>query len=215
MNLADWRCSYCSKKPFSFLPINFTWSSIQRELIENHCLTCTSSCLRRQIAFQKKCRKKQLEELDCNQELQLEEQEYSRWIAEEKHGGKQRGGRERKRQLAGKENQGQQQEEQECMCADNIPLEFKWIEEEHIYVKVGKTEHPAQVISKPYLFENNWVVDIIWITTPERKTQRVSCSDCTGKLYDKNVRPRREKRQPERYADIVPKLVRKVEGKDG
>ena len=108
MNLADWRCSYCSKKPLSFLPINVPWTSVQRE---NHCLTCTSSCLQRQIAFQKKCRK-QLQELDFNQELQLEEQLYSPRLAEP---------------------------------------EFKWIKGDHVYLKVGKTEHPAQVISKPYL----------------------------------------------------------------
>jgi hypothetical protein len=172
MNLADWRCSYCSKKPLSFLPINVPWTSVQRE---NHCLTCTSSCLQRQIAFQKKCRK-QLQELDFNQELQLEEQLYSPRLAEP---------------------------------------EFKWITGDHVYVKVGKTEHPALVISKPYLFDNDWVVDIIWMTTPERKAQRVSCRDCTGKLYDMDARPRREKRQPNRYAGIVPNLATKVEGKGG
>ena len=29
--------------------------------------------------------------------------------------------------------------------------EFKWTKGDHVYLKVGKTEHPAQVISKPYL----------------------------------------------------------------
>lgn len=85
-------------------------------------------------------------------------------------------------------------------CNAPIPSEFKWIQEcVHINVKVGKTEYPAQVLSMPYLFKNDWFVDVVWNTCPKRKNERVLCQDCTGKLYDMDARPTRERRQPDRF----------------
>lgn len=73
---------------------------------------------------------------------------------------------------------------------EHIPLEFHWIEKDTKYnVLDGMVEHPAKAISLPYYFENNWVVDIIWLTTPERKNQKVLCSKVMKKIFTVHERP--------------------------
>jgi hypothetical protein len=83
-----------------------------------------------------------------------------------------------------------------------IPSEFHWIKKDtKYYVLDGKEEHPADVVSFPYYFENNWVVDIVWITTPERKDQKVFCSKVIRKLFSMHKRPVRVRDKPKRFID--------------
>lgn len=83
----------------------------------------------------------------------------------------------------------------------NVPSEFHWIEKDtKYYVLDGMVEHPAKAISLPYYFENNWVVDIIWLTTPERKSQKVLCSKIMKTIFTVHKRPDTAGNIPKRCA---------------
>jgi hypothetical protein len=85
---------------------------------------------------------------------------------------------------------------------DILPSEFQWIQKGTKYnVLDGVVEHGAEALSLPYYFENNWFVDITWLTAPERKGQKVPCTQVTGYLYDADKRPVRVRNIPKRFAD--------------
>jgi hypothetical protein len=87
---------------------------------------------------------------------------------------------------------------------NNLPSEFHWIQIGQKYYVVdgsGSTEHGAEVTSLPYYSENNWVVDIKWVTAPERKNQKVLCSKVTRYLFNAHQRPVRARNIPKRFID--------------